>query len=259
MGFPPWLSRKQTDYHLIVWWSRHCFDCGLVRDCLCIVWSRSVKNPESRCRTNKQTNGQQTQIIVWFFFYTVTGSVFTYRGGGMVKVSRKLCNGTVLSLPSGKKLSALWTTTKNSRDWTPIHTSTWFYENGHISANNGPILKIQNLAYSGLWARPVAPSNIGARDIARAMTSHARVRTSSWQQSLSIVWLPGTLLWAYLINRKVDFAHFLHANWYDWSHLTYKESACWTQYSSQERIFLFPWQPFEIFQFRFREVTLWAL
>ena len=34
--------------------------------------------------------------------------------------------------------------------------------------------------------------------------------TSLWQQSLSDVWL----LWAYLINRWADFAHFWQANWY---------------------------------------------
>ncbi len=50
---------------------------------------------------------------------------------------------------------------------TSIHMSTWFYENGHISANYGLILKIQSFAYSGLRARPVGPSIIGARDVTR--------------------------------------------------------------------------------------------
>ncbi len=31
---------------------------------------------------------------------------------------------------------------------------TWFYKNGRISANYGPILKIQNLAYSVERYRP---------------------------------------------------------------------------------------------------------
>ena len=53
---------------------------------------------------------------------------------------------------------------------------TWFYKSGRISANYGPILKIQNLAYSGERPRPVGPTSIGARDVARDMTSRARER-----------------------------------------------------------------------------------
>ena len=50
---------------------------------------------------------------------------------------------------------------------------TWFYENGQITANNGPILKIQNLAYSGLSAHPVGPSSIGTRNVAHADVTYA--------------------------------------------------------------------------------------
>ena len=52
----------------------------------------------------------------------------------------------------------------------PILEKRFFYKIGRISANNGPIWKIQNLAYSGLRARPVEPSKSDARDVAREMT-----------------------------------------------------------------------------------------
>ncbi len=42
-----------------------------------------------------------------------------------------------------------------------------FHKNGHISANYGPILKIQNLAYSGERARPFRSIHEVARDAIR--------------------------------------------------------------------------------------------
>ena len=51
--------------------------------------------------------------------------------------------------PVGKKTICPIIHHQNSRNWKPIHMMTWFYKNGHISANNGPIWKIQNLAFSG--------------------------------------------------------------------------------------------------------------
>ena len=42
-----------------------------LRDCLCAIWSRSVENPGSRSRTNKQTNRRQTQIIVWWPYFWI--------------------------------------------------------------------------------------------------------------------------------------------------------------------------------------------
>ena len=48
------------------------------------------------------------------------------------------------------------------------------YENGRISANNGPIWKIRNLAYSWQWWLPVEHDPYDARDVAREMTSRAR-------------------------------------------------------------------------------------
>ncbi len=49
-----------------------------------------------------------------------------------------------------------------------------FYKNDRISLNNGPIFKIQNLAYSAEQARSVQFDNDGARDVAREMKSRAR-------------------------------------------------------------------------------------
>ena len=51
-----------------------------------------------------------------------------------------------------EKLSAQGPTPKSA---CLLPFMTWFYENGRISTNNGPILKIRNLAYSGLQARSV--------------------------------------------------------------------------------------------------------
>ena len=52
----------------------------------------------------------------------------------------------------------------------------------------------------------------------------------------------------------VDFAYFLHANWYDGLGSTMKNSGLSDQYLSRERISQFPWQPIGILKFRFREV-----
>ena len=55
-------------------------------------------------------------------------------------------------------------------------------------------------------------------------------------------------------NRLVDFVNFLQANFYGGVDLTIKNSAPSDQYLSRERISWFPWQPFGILKFRFREV-----
>ncbi len=58
--------------------------------------------------------------------------------------------------------------------------NTWFWdlacfhENGRISLNSGPILKIQNLPYSGEQCPSVQREISAARDDAREMTSRAR-------------------------------------------------------------------------------------
>ncbi len=59
-----------------------------------------------------------------------------------------------------------------------------FHKNGRISTNYCPIIKIQNLAYSGKRPRPVKSPNIGARDVTREMTSRARRHwpRSGWLQ-----------------------------------------------------------------------------
>ncbi len=54
------------------------------------------------------------------------------------------------------------------------YENTLFHKIGHISANNGPIFKIQNLSCSGLRARSAVCDNDVARDVIRAMTSRAR-------------------------------------------------------------------------------------
>ena len=56
----------------------------------------------------------------------------------------------------------------NSRVWTAVHT--FHHKNGRISANNGPIWKIQNLACSGLRLRSIWCHNYGVCDATHAMT-----------------------------------------------------------------------------------------
>ncbi len=52
---------------------------------------------------------------------------------------------------------------------------------------------------------------------------------------------------AYLQNRMVDFAHFLHVDWYGGAEFTMKNTAQSDQYPGRERIPLFPWQQIGIF------------
>ncbi len=66
---------------------------------------------------------------------------------------------------------------------------TWFHKIGRISANNGPILKIRNLACSVLQCRPIRHQNDVARDVMRAGTSRVRGRhygRHNSQQSLNL-------------------------------------------------------------------------
>ena len=58
----------------------------------------------------------------------------------------------------------------------PMNESTSIHKIDHISANYSPILKIQNLAYSGVRARSGDHDDDVARDATRAMTSRARRR-----------------------------------------------------------------------------------
>ncbi len=63
------------------------------------------------------------------------------------------------------------------------------------------------------------------------------------------------LLWGpYLQNRSADFANFLHAGWYGGAGFAMRNSAPSEHYLGRERISWFPWQPFGILKFRFREV-----
>ena len=73
---------------------------------------------------------------------------------------------------------------------------TCFHENGHISANNGPIFKIQNLASSGEQPASAAFDNGVARETAREIAWRARV-TSSTQ-----IWLEMTLSWTCPFTRR---------------------------------------------------------
>ncbi len=59
---------------------------------------------------------------------------------------------------------------------------------------------------------------------------------------------------AYLCIRLMDFVHFLQVNYYGGVDLSIKKSAQLDQYLSRERISWFPWQPFAILKFRFREI-----
>ncbi len=59
---------------------------------------------------------------------------------------------------------------------------------------------------------------------------------------------------AYLWNRLVDFVHFWQADSYGTADLFLKISAPSDQYPSHDRISWFPWQPIEMFKFRFREL-----
>ncbi len=49
---------------------------------------------------------------------------------------------------------------------------TWFHQNACISTNNGPIVKIQNLACSVLQCRSSRRQNDVARDVTRARGRH---------------------------------------------------------------------------------------
>ncbi len=56
-------------------------------------------------------------------------------------------------------------------------------------------------------------------------------------QSLSLILVAKQLLWAYLQNRMVDFAHFRQANWYDRVGFTYQKPWPSGQYLSLRNIF----------------------
>ncbi len=92
------------------------------------------------------------------------------------------------------------------------------------------------------------PDLLDARDVTRARAS---LRTSQPQSESGCCTVA---MGPYLLNREVDFASFLHANWYGEVGSTMKNSALCDQYRSHERISLFPWQPIGILKFRFQEV-----
>ena len=90
---------------------------------------------------------------------------------------------------------------------------TLLHENGCISLNNGPILKIQNLAYSGEEAQYGKSEKSVAHDATREMTSRARRnRHHHGNNHFVLCGSFGPLPWAYLANRLVDFAYFWQAN-----------------------------------------------
>ncbi len=88
--------------------------------------------------------------------------------------------------------------------------------------------------------------NMTSRDVTRARTRTSQPQSESGCCTVAMR--------SYLLNREVDFANFLHANWYGGVGSIVKKSALLDQYLSRERISWFPWQPFWIFKFRFREV-----
>ena len=109
---------------------------------------------------------------------------------------------------------------------------TWFHKIGRISANYGPILKIQNLAYSAERSRPYRSYYALARrrareDVARERTS---LRTSQSNRASIWIWLLYPLLWAYLENREVDVAHFRQADWYGGVWYIYQKWSHFSQY-----------------------------
>ncbi len=61
----------------------------------------------------------------------------------------------------------------------PMNESTSIHKIGHISANNGLILKIQNLPFSAFRARSAECGDDVARDATREMTSRARVTSQN--------------------------------------------------------------------------------
>ncbi len=72
---------------------------------------------------------------------------------------------------------------------------TWFHKNGCISTNNGPILKIQNLACSVHQCRSSWRQNDVACDVTRARTSRTQERgykrhKSQQSLNLSLVAIP---------------------------------------------------------------------
>ena len=118
-------------------------------------------------------------------------------------------------------------------------------KNGRISANNGPILKIRNLAYPGLRPWSVWRQWHHAQRHAPEWR-HAQRHPSNYLSPQS--WLQGSC-WggSYLQNCWVDFVHFLHANWYGVTGFAMKNSTPSGQYLGHERISLFPCQPIGIF------------
>ncbi len=146
--------------------------------------------------------------------------------------------------------------------WTPGWTPTKI---GRISAYNGPIWKIRNLACSGLRCRSVWRHYDVMRDATRDMTSHAREWRHTWHHlndyplpsnkskwadvasltsgkltdfvTLGGLWRQAAYM--YLWNGMVDFVHFLQANSYGQVGLSCQNSAPSVKRDDRERISYF--------------------
>ncbi len=116
----------------------------------------------------------------------------------------------------------------------------------HPCQNKLPLQQCISLMVSG--------HKMASRDVTRARTSRTLEDVTKFIWASIWIWLSYPLLWAYLWNRKVDFAHFLQDNCYGGVDYVITNSAQLVQYLSCEKIFSFPWQPIGIFKFRFREV-----
>ena len=113
------------------------------------------------------------------------------------------------------KLISLVYSIPHTNLWVSTAMHTILHKTGCISANNGPIWKIKNLACSGLRCRCLMSQ---WRRATPAMTSRGRVMscvTSSRQlqhvQSHCGLVAKQLLGGPYLWDRLVDFANFLHA------------------------------------------------
>ncbi len=147
-------------------------------DCLCAIWSRLVENPGSRSRTNNQTTKQTDSKLKLYYDdddynMIVPPWLSTLPPPQGVGVHKKLF---ILAFILAKTVLVSSNQTsylichKIIKMWTSRNELTSLHKIGRISANNGPIWKIQNLAHPGLRRRSVGHHCDAARDATCEMT-----------------------------------------------------------------------------------------
>ncbi len=73
MGFPPWLSRTQTDYHLIVWWSSFWIFSSVMTET--VVWRSFV------------TQSQQFDLLVVGWNFVAEGRYWILSWGASCRMT----------------------------------------------------------------------------------------------------------------------------------------------------------------------------